>query len=111
MNIKFINYNGIKEYARVMYNDVKDADKYKIEVAYNGKDVKDLLEYLFKLESKIDKAIEYIEKDTRWFDSEYASIYGELCDCEGYNANRLEVMVNPSNLLKILKEDNYDKCS
>lgn len=57
------------------------------------------------LQSKIDKAIEYIEKDTRWFDSEYASIYGELCDCKGYNANRLEVMVNPSNLLKILKED------
>lgn len=57
------------------------------------------------LQSKIDKAIEYIEKDTRWFDSEYASVYGELCDCKGYNANRLEVMVNPNNLLKILKED------
>ena len=48
---------------------------------------------------------EYIEKDTRWFDYEYASVYGELCDCEGYNANRLEVMVNPSNVLNILKED------
>lgn len=59
----------------------------------------------FILQSKIDKDIEYVEKDTRWFDSEYASIYSELCDCEGYNANRLEVMVSPSNLLKILKED------
>ena len=66
---------------------------------------KEVENYINNLQSKIDKAIEYIEKDTRWFDSEYASVYGELCDCEGYNANRLEVMVNPSNLLKILKED------
>lgn len=55
--------------------------------------------------SRNEKAIKYIEKDTRWFDSKYASIYGELCDCEGANSNRLEVMVNPSNLLKILKGD------
>ena len=27
-----------------------------------------------ELKDRIDKAIEYIEKDTRWFDSEYASI-------------------------------------
>jgi hypothetical protein len=63
MNINFINYNGIKGYARVMYNDVKDADKYRIDVAYNGRDVKDLLEYLFKLESKIDNVIELIDKE------------------------------------------------
>lgn len=63
------------------------------------------IETINNLQSKIDKAIEYIEKDTRWFDGEYASVYGELCDCEGYNTNRLEVMVNPSNLLKILKEN------
>lgn len=62
MNIKFIEYNGIKGYSRIMYNDVKDADKYKIEVAYNGKDIKALLEYLFEQEQKIDKAIEYINK-------------------------------------------------
>ena len=67
--------------------------------------VLDINEYVAYLQSKIDKAIEYIEKDTRWFDYEYASVYGELCDCEGYNANRLEVMVNPSNVLNILKED------
>ena len=56
-------------------------------------------------DKRIDKAVEYIEKDTRWFDSKYASVYGELCDCEGYNSNRLEVMVNPSNLLDILRGD------
>lgn len=60
------------------------------------------------LQQRIDKAIEYIEKDTRWFDSEYASIYGELCKCEGFNTDRLEVMVNPSNLLKILKGDSNE---
>lgn len=56
-----------------------------------------------KLKDRIDKAVEYIEKDTRWFDSEYASIYGTLCTCAGAKDNRLEVMVNPSNLLEILK--------
>ena len=61
MNIKFIEYDGIKGYSRVMYNDVKDVDKYKIEVWYDGKDIKALLEYLFEQENKIDKAIEYIK--------------------------------------------------
>lgn len=52
--------------------------------------------------SRIEKAVEYIKKDTRWFDSEYAKVYGELCSCIGVNDNRLEVLVNPSNLLNIL---------
>ena len=59
-----------------------------------------------ELNTRIDKAMEYIEKDTRWFDSEYASIYGELCTCAGAKGNRLEVLVNPSNLLEILNGDN-----
>lgn len=62
-----------------------------------------------ELIQRIDEAIEYIEKDTRWFDSEYASIYGELCKCEGFNTDRLELMVNPSNLLDILKGDSNDE--
>ena len=66
----------------------------------------------FELEKKqqiIDKAIEYIEKDTRWFDSEYAKTYGELCTCAGANDTRLEVLVNPSNLLEILQEKEVKK--
>lgn len=63
MNIKFIEYDGIKGYSRVMYNDVKDADKYRIDVTYDGKDIKALLEYLFEQEQKIDKAIEYIKNE------------------------------------------------
>ena len=62
-----------------------------------------------ELKDRIDKVIEYIEKDTRWFDSEYASIYGTLCTCAGAKDNRLEVMVNPSNLLKILKGDEINE--
>ena len=50
-----------------------------------------------------EKAVEYIKKDTRWFDSEYAKIYGTLCDCEGAKGDRLEVLVNPTNLLNILQ--------
>lgn len=66
--------------------------------------IKELKQENQELHNKIDKVIEYIEKNTRWFDSEYASIYGELCTCEGPRGNRLEVLVNPSNLLDILKE-------
>lgn len=62
MKVSFVNFNGIKDYARVMYNDVKEADKKRIEVMYNGQDIKDLLEYLFDLEQRIDKAIEYLEE-------------------------------------------------
>ncbi len=62
-----------------------------------------------RLHSIIKEVREYIEKDTRWFDSEYAKIYGELCTCAGANDTRLEVLVNPSNLLEILdKENNND---
>lgn len=63
MDVKFIEYNGIKGYARVMYNDVKDAsEEVKIEVTYDGKDIKALLEYLFSLENKIDKINEIIDR-------------------------------------------------
>ena len=58
------------------------------------------------LVDRFNKAIEYIKKDTRWFDGEYASTYGQLCDCAGAKGGRLEVMVNPSNLLKILGDNN-----
>lgn len=47
---------------------------------------------------------EYIEKDTRWFDSDYVNTYGELCDCEGIKGDRLEVLVNPSNILNIINK-------
>jgi hypothetical protein len=68
-----------------------------------SKEYEDLEKEIERLNNIIDKAIEYIEKDTRWFDSEYAKTYGELCSCAGANDTRLEVMVNPSNLLEILR--------
>ena len=91
----------------------------KITISVNEEDVQNIInayekdiEYINQLEKEnqelkdiIGKTIEYIEKDKRWFDSEYASIYGTLCTCAGAKDNRLEVMVNPSNLLKILKGD------
>ena len=64
----------------------------------------DKLEKMIKdYKQRHEKAIEYIKKDTRWFDSEYAKIYGILCDCEGSKGDILEVLVNPTNLLNILK--------
>ena len=64
--IKFVEFNGIKEYARVMYNDVKDADKHRIDVAYNGKDIKDLLEYLFEIETLLQQKENIIKEVRKW---------------------------------------------
>ena len=91
----------IKEIMRLQreYQQLKEIEKEHQRI--NG----DLRVEIKELKDRIDKAIEYIEKDTRWFDSEYASIYGTLCTCAGAKDNRLEVMVNPSNLLEILKGD------
>ena len=90
----------------------------KITISVNEEDVQNIInayekdiEYINQLEKEnqelkdiIGKTIEYIETDTRWTDRENASIYGTLCTCAGAKDNRLEVMVNPSNLLDILKE-------
>ena len=96
MEVKFVKYNGIKGYSRVMYNDVKDADKYKIEVAYDGKDIKALLEYLFELEDKIDKAIEWVHK--------HISKY----NCKGITRITIidwDELSNPNDLLEILGDE------
>lgn len=58
--------------------------------------------------SRCEKASECIKKDTRWFDSEYARVYGELCDCAGAKNNRLEVLINPTNLLNILQNGSVE---
>ena len=79
--------------------------KENIKAYYIGSDIDKVLDYIQQKENIIKEVREYIKKDTRWFDSEYASIYGELCDCAGANDTRLEVLVNPSNLLKILDEE------
>ena len=67
--------------------------------------LEEALKYKNIYKSRCEKANGYIEENTRWFDSEYAKVYGELCDCKGANSNRLEVLVNPSNLSKILGGD------
>ena len=53
-------------------------------------------------EDERKKIKDYIKRDTRWFDWDYARTYGELCTCEGAGSHRLEVMINPSNILKII---------
>ena len=57
------------------------------------------------LQQKIEKAVEYIENNTKYFDKEYCSIYGELCSMPGANNTRLHVVIDVENLLNILKGD------
>jgi chromosome segregation ATPase len=94
----------------LLLNYITNLQKENEDLLYeiNGylKEKEKLKEKINKLEDykqRNEKAIEYIKKDTRWFDSEYAKTYGMLCDCEGAKGDRLEVLVNPSNLLNILK--------
>lgn len=82
--------------------DIKGFEQER-QTLYNT--IHDLQKANKKLDRKIEKAIKNIEKDTRWFDSEYACMYGTLCSCAGAKDDRLEVMVNSSNLLEILKGD------
>lgn len=82
---------------------LKDELKYTIPQVEHNQIVSKLCREKQDYKSRNEKAIEYIKKDTRWFDSEYAKIYGMLCDCEGAKGDRLEVLVNPTNLLNILE--------
>lgn len=84
------------------YIDDKAKDKFKMLCH-----LEDFSIAYYELLDVIKEVREYIEKDTRWFDSGYAKTYGELCTCAGANDTRLEVLVNPSNLLEIL--DKVDK--
>lgn len=87
MEVKFISFDGIKQYARVMYDDVKDSDKYKIDIAYNGRDIKDLLEYLFGLEEKIDKAKEFCKIFLNLGDIDSAKLLEKLLEILGDKEN------------------------
>jgi len=85
---------------RITYEEFMTMFKDAPRIAYTLYDKAE--DEIKRLNNVINKAVEYIKKDTRWFDSNYVNIYGELCNCEGTRGDRLEVMVNPSNLLNIL---------
>ena len=94
------DYINVRNYIKMRNVDTEVEDKallYNIELENINK--KKYLDY----KSRCEKASECIKKDTRWFDSEYTRVYGELCDCAGAKGDRLEVMVNPSNALNILQ--------
>lgn len=103
MEIKIINFNGVRQYIDVMYNDVKNVEKgYKIMVSYNGYDIKRVIDYFYKIEQekqqltdRINKAIEYIENNAYSSVSTMKVILHLECD-EVYD------------LLEILKGDNNE---
>ena len=75
----------------------------KLREEHNITDIS-LLDENQQLKKQKADVVEYIKNNTKWFDSEYTKIYGELCTCEGTNSNRLEIMENPSELLRMLGE-------
>ena len=79
MNIEFVKYNGIKDYAKIMYNDVKKASEdVKIEVCYDGKDIKALLEYLFMLEKQIENQAEITRKQSEKIIPEHLDLHNRI---------------------------------
>lgn len=56
-----------------------------------------------QLEINRDEAIEYIKNNTKYFDSEYVSIYGELCDIAGAGDTRTHCVIGDEQLLEILE--------
>lgn len=65
----------------------------------NGK----LQQKVNQLETNRDEAIEYIKNNTKYFDSEYVSIYGELCDIAGAGDTRTHCVIGDEQLLEILE--------
>lgn len=59
--------------------------------------------YINDLQQRIDKAIEYINKYTKYYDVEFSKIYGKLCDIPGAGDTRIHVVVGDKELLSILK--------
>lgn len=47
--------------------------------------------------------VKQIKDKTKWFDAEFASVYGELCTCEGAGSRRLPV-IEIYSLMEILEE-------
>ena len=66
--IKFIEYNGIEGYIELMKHDVEplnNPDCKKIELYYNGKDIKALLDYITNLQNQLEeKTYLYNKLDT-----------------------------------------------
>ena len=59
--IQFIEYNGIEGYIELMKQDVEPLNNpecTKIDLLYDGKDIKAVLDYITNLQDRINKAIE-----------------------------------------------------
>lgn len=85
----------------------------ELELKLTGED-KDTLQWLIygynecarllnQLETNRVEAIEYIKNNTKYFDSEYVSIYGELCDIAGAGDTRTHCVIGDEQLLEILE--------
>lgn len=81
-----------------MYCDGKAKDK-----------IKQLQEQLQQRDEVIEEAKKYIKNNTRYFDPEFAKIYGELCTMAGAGDTRVHVVLDDERLLDILnKGDNNE---
>ena len=65
-NIKFIEYNGIEGYIDLMKHDVEPLNNpecKEIELYYNGKDIKAVLDYITNLQEE-NNSLKQMSKDT-----------------------------------------------
>lgn len=81
---------------------LKNGDEATIELVDNKIVISNVNNNNNDLQEQIDKAIEYIEQNEKYFDSQYAKDFGELCSMMGARNTRTPV-VETTQLLSILK--------
>ena len=94
------HYQWVKKRFKELQQKVNQLEE-KEELHLNRID--ELTDIVVKLETNRDEAIEYIKNNTKYFDSEYVSIYGELCDIAGAGDTRTHCVIGDEQLLEILE--------
>lgn len=104
MEIKIINFNGVREYIDVMYYDTKAIEKgYQVQLAYDGYDIKRVIEYFYKVEQERDKYKSIVDE----LKEEIKLAIGDLQYNELVNGKVL--LNNVLNVLKELEEGNSNE--
>lgn len=80
-------------------NTYEDPEDLTLMFMYCDEKAKDKIKQLKEVR---EKAIKYIKEHTMYFDSEYASIYGELCSIPGAGDTRIHCVIGDKELLQIL---------
>lgn len=98
--IKFIEYNGIEGYIELMKHDVEPLNNpecKRIELYYDGKDIKAVLDYITNLQELIKKYDSELKHKTKQYEF--------LRHNESEEIERLNIIIDKA--IEYIKEDMY----